>query len=75
MNYPRGKYAWTVKVGEKGQIVIPKEARDVFDINPGDSLIILGDVKKGIAIPPKNKMENLMTMLFNGEMPERGDEE
>ena len=31
-NFPEGKYAWTVKVGEKGQIVIPKEARDVFGI-------------------------------------------
>ena len=75
MSYPKGKYAWTVKVGEKGQIVIPKEARDVFDINPGDSLIVLGDVKKGIAIPPKNQMNKLMAMLFVGEMPAGGDEE
>ncbi len=35
------------KVGEKGQIVIPKEARKVFDINTGDNLIVLGDTKKG----------------------------
>lgn len=38
------------KVGEKGQIVIPKEARDVFGIKSGDSLVVLGDRKKGIAI-------------------------
>ena len=38
------------KVGEKGQIVIPKEARNMFNIKPGDSLIMLGDSKKGIAI-------------------------
>jgi len=38
------------KVGEKGQIVIPKEARNLFDINPGDSLVLLGDEKKGLAI-------------------------
>lgn len=52
-NFPEGKYAWTVKVGEKGQIVIPKEARDVFGIEAGDTLILLGDVKQGLAIPPK----------------------
>ena len=38
------------KVGEKGQIVIPKEAREMFDIKSGDSLILLGDKSKGIAI-------------------------
>jgi AbrB family looped-hinge helix DNA binding protein len=38
------------KVGEKGQIVIPKEARGVFNIKPGDSLIMLGDAKKGLAL-------------------------
>ncbi len=35
------------KVGERGQIVIPKDARDMFDIKAGDSLILLGDKKKG----------------------------
>ena len=54
MKKPKGKYAWTVAVGEKGQIVIPKQARDIFDINPGDHLVILGDEKRGLAIPPKN---------------------
>lgn len=46
-----GKYLFGIcKVGEKGQIVIPKEARDVFDIHPGDSLVLLGDKKRGIAV-------------------------
>jgi AbrB family looped-hinge helix DNA binding protein len=75
MAYPKGKYAWTVKVGEKGQIVIPKEARDLFGIRPGDSLIVLGDEKQGIAIPPKESFAKLMTMLFNGAMPQGGTEE
>ena len=44
------KFIWTAKVGDKGQIVIPKEARDAFNINTGDSLILFGDIKKGIAI-------------------------
>lgn len=48
---PKGKYVFgTVKVGEKGQIVIPKEARDVFHIKPGDMLLLLGDENQGIAI-------------------------
>lgn len=50
MTKPKGKYIWTSKVGEKGQIVIPKEARQLFQINPGDTLILLGDEAQGIAI-------------------------
>ncbi|HEY8389479.1 MAG TPA: AbrB/MazE/SpoVT family DNA-binding domain-containing protein [Clostridia bacterium] len=43
-----GRYIFGVcKVGEKGQIVIPKEAREVFDIKPGDSLLMLGDINQG----------------------------
>ena len=75
MSKPKGKYAWTVKVGEKGQIVIPKEARDIFDINPGDTLIILGDEKQGIAIPPKNAFTNLVTTIFDGTTSQREGEE
>ena len=44
------KFIWTARVGDKGQIVIPKEARDVFNINTGDNLILLGDINRGIAI-------------------------
>ena len=51
MKAPDGKYIFgTVKVGERGQIVIPKEARDVFDIKAGDTLLVLGDEAQGIAI-------------------------
>lgn len=45
-----GKFAATVKVGEKGQIVIPKGARELFNIKPGDTLLLLADVNQGIAI-------------------------
>ena len=48
---PRGKHMFgMVKVGDKGQIVIPAKARKVFDIKPGDNLIVLGDEAQGIAI-------------------------
>lgn len=51
MTVPQGKHIFgTVKVGEKGQIVIPKEARDLFHIVPGDILLVLGDESQGIAI-------------------------
>ncbi len=43
-------HAWTAKVGSKGQIVIPKEARELFSIEPGDSLLILGNERRGLAI-------------------------
>lgn len=74
MAKPKGKHAWTVKVGEKGQIVIPKEARDIFGISPGDTLILLGDEKQGIAIPPKNMFTTFVTKIFGDTMPEVDDE-
>ncbi|NLX33236.1 MAG: AbrB/MazE/SpoVT family DNA-binding domain-containing protein, partial [Thermotogaceae bacterium] len=44
-----GKYMGSVKVGQKGQIVIPKEVREMFEISPGDTLVLLADSEKGIA--------------------------
>ena len=65
---PKGKHIFgSVTVGEKGQIVIPKKARDVFDIKPGDSLMILGDEEQGIAIVKSNVMLDLMNQ-FMGRM-------
>lgn len=67
MNAPKGKYAWTVTVGEKGQIVIPKQARDIFNIKPGDTLIMLADEKRGIAIPPQQSFAELAAKIFEGK--------
>ncbi len=67
MNEHEGKYAWTVKVGEKGQFVIPKEAREIFGIHPGDTLIVLGDVKRGIAIPHQELFSELKNRFFSNE--------
>ena len=48
---PRGKHIFgVVKVGDKGQIVIPQKARKIFSISPGDSLIVLGDEAQGLAL-------------------------
>jgi AbrB family looped-hinge helix DNA binding protein len=62
-----GRYAWTVKVGSKGQFVIPKEARDVFAIKPGDTLIILADAKQGMIIPPPGLVQAISEKVFGGE--------
>lgn len=53
----KNKYIGVCKVGEKGQIVIPKEARDMFLIKPGDSVVILCDKKKGIALLKADSLE------------------
>lgn len=67
MNPPKGKHAWSVTVGSKGQIVIPKEAREIFRIQPGDTLLLLGDEKRGLAIPPKESFSILTKQVFGGE--------
>lgn len=64
MKKPKGKYAWTATVGEKGQIVIPKQARDIFGIKTGDVLLLLGDEERGIAIPPKGAFAELFDIVF-----------
>ena len=61
---PPGKYAWTVKIGEKGQFVIPKEAREVFGFQPGEEIIVLGDVNRGIAILPREMQKEYIARLF-----------
>ena len=60
----KGQYAWTATVGEKGQIVIPKQARELFDIKPGDTLLLFGDEQRGIAIPPKGALTELIGITF-----------
>ena len=61
MNIPEGKYAWMVKIGERGQFVIPKEARELFDLQPGDEILVLGEKEEqgsGRMFSPKG--ENLV---------------
>ena len=63
----KDKYVGICKVGEKGQIVIPKEARDMFDIKSGDSIIVLCDKTKGIALVKSNVIEDLTTKIIKGD--------
>jgi AbrB family looped-hinge helix DNA binding protein len=63
----------TVKVGERGQIVIPKEARDLFDIKPGDTLMVLGDEAHGIALVKADKFRRIAEQMLR--MFERAPEE
>ena len=55
----KNKFVGICKVGEKGQIVIPKEIRTMFDINPGDSVIVLCDKEKGIALLKADVIDSL----------------
>ena len=65
MEIPKGHYVFgTVRVGERGQIVIPKEARKIFDIKAGDTLIVLGDEKWGIAVTKADVLEKYAVDLF-----------
>ena len=65
MNIHNGKFAWMVKIGEKGQFVIPKEAREMFELHPGDEILVLGDREKGIAVAPKEKQQDIIKQIFS----------
>ena len=65
MNIQDGKFAWMVKIGEKGQFVIPKQARELFDWKPGDEILVLGDKERGIAILPKEKEQEYIKQIFS----------
>ena len=58
-----------VKIGEKGQILIPKEAREIFNLRPGDKLLLLGDEARGLALVKAD-----MGKLFEAALPEESGE-
>ena len=53
------------KVGEKGQVVIPKEIRDMFNINPGDSILVLADIEKGIALVKPDVFDDITSKILS----------
>ncbi len=61
---PKGKHLFgMVTVGDKGQIVIPAKARKLFDISPGDQLVVLGDESQGMAIMKAKDFLNLVNIV------------
>jgi len=60
----KDKFHWSVTVGEKGQIVIPKQARELFGIKPGDQLLLLADTSRGLAIPQNESLEEITRIIF-----------
>ena len=55
----------TAKVGDRGQIVIPKEAREFFGIEPGDTLLILGKTETGLIVTKPETLNDLANKIFN----------
>ena len=63
-----GKYIFgVVKVGDKGQIVIPRDARKLYDIKPGDALLVLGD-EKGMALLKTEIFQDALGKMMGGLM-------
>ncbi len=74
--FPKGKFMAIVKVGAKGQIVIPAEVRTMFQIEPGDSLLLLADAEQGIALPTKEQSGRIIediTRKMEGGFPDAGN--
>ena len=57
----------TAKVGDRGQIVIPKEARELFSIQPGDTLLILGEENKGLIVSRPELLRDLADEIFDSD--------
>ena len=57
----------TAKVGDRGQIVIPKEARELFHIEPGDTLLILGESEKGLIVSRPEILRDLADKIFKND--------
>ena len=74
MNKGDRYYMSSVKIGPKGQIVIPKEAREMFGLQPGDTLVLLADKKKGLALQTAEKLNPRLRKVF-AALPEDGEGE
>ena len=75
MKIPQDKFLSTVRVGDKGQIVIPKEVREMFEIEPGDNLMLLADKDRGIAIVAFDGMMDFMNEATRQAMGQKEKEQ
>lgn len=67
-SFPQGKFMAPVKVGPKGQIVIPAEVREMFGIRPGDTLLLLADLARGIALPAPAQAQQIVENITDHAM-------
>lgn len=65
-----GRFAATLTIGPKGQIVIPKGARDLFGFQPGDQVLLLADINRGIAILPSSALAAMLANVQPPTLPE-----
>lgn len=72
---PKGRFISTVTIGEKGQIVIPKAAREMFGLEPGDTIVLLAEKKRGIALVQNDRMMSIAESVMKETFPDSNDEE
>lgn len=66
----KNRFISTVTLGEKGQIVIPKTAREMFGLEPGDTIVLLADKKRGIALVQNDRLMKIAESVFEETLPE-----
>ena len=71
----KNRFISTVTIGEKGQIVIPKAAREIFGLEPGNTIVLLADKKRGIALVQNDRMMKIAESVFDETLPESEDDE
>lgn len=67
-----GRFAATLTIGPKGQIVIPKGARELFGYEPGDQVLLLADRERGIVIVPSAALADMLASLPSAATPPQG---
>ena len=72
--FPEGKYLGSIKIGPKGQIVIPKEVREMFSLSQGDTLVLMADKTSGIALQPFDFLQSFWSEVNKMNIPQGNKE-